>query len=190
MSKHSFCFLSFYPEECPHQRHKCFITPLSVHSSCEAGTINPAFNVIDIGFAFNLFHYTDHEIRNVPILIDLDFQTQGATMRWKELKRGEPHSHEITWERKGERERERKKWMWPHKTSTISSTLSGKLFSVPSIAILYVCALWVPSERRRRALEVSAFTVYVVNVALLVHQQNWISIALAKANLSNASPWA
>lgn len=99
MSKHSFCFLSFYPEECPHQRHKCFITPLSVHSSCEAGTINPAFNVIDIGFAFNLFHYTDHEIRNVPILIDLDFQTQGATMRWKELKRGEPHSHEITWER-------------------------------------------------------------------------------------------
>lgn len=55
--------------------------PLSVHSSCEAGTINPAFSVIDIGFAFNLFHYTDHEIHNVPILIDLDFQTQGATMR-------------------------------------------------------------------------------------------------------------
>lgn len=101
MSKHLFCFLSFHPEECPHQRHKCFITPLSVHSSCEAGTINPAFNVIDIGFAFNLFHYTDHEIRNVPILIDLDFQTQGATMRWKELKRREPCSHEITWEREG-----------------------------------------------------------------------------------------
>ncbi len=100
-SKHLFCFLSFHPEKCPHQRHKCFITPLSVHSSCEAGTINPAFNVIDIGFAFNLFHYTDHEIRNVPILIDLDFQTQGATMRWKELKRREPCSHEITWEREG-----------------------------------------------------------------------------------------
>lgn len=99
MSKHSFCFLSFHPEECPHQRHKCFITPLSVHSSCEAGTINPAFNVIDIGFAFNLFHYTDHEIRNVPILIDLDFQTQRATMKWKELERREPRRHEITWGR-------------------------------------------------------------------------------------------
>lgn len=154
MSKHLFCFLSFHPEECPHQRHKCFITPLSVHSSCEAGTINPAFNVIDIGFAFNLFHYTDHEIRNVPILIDLDFQTQRATMRWKELERREPRSHEITWGREGG-----KKWMWPHKTSTISSTLSGKLFSVPSKAILYVSALWVPSERRRRALEMSAYAV-------------------------------
>jgi len=103
MSKHSFCFLSFHPEECPHQRHKCFITPLSVHSSCEAGTINPAFNVIDIGFAFNLFHYTDHEIRNVPILIDLDFQTQRATMRWKELERRELRSHEITWGRVGKK---------------------------------------------------------------------------------------
>lgn len=153
MSKHSFCFLSFHPEECPHQRHKCFITPLSVHSSCEAGTINPAFNVIDIGFAFNLFHYTDHEIRNVPILIDLDFQTQRATMRWKELERRELRSHEITWGRV------KKKWMWPHKTSTISSTLSGKLFSVPLKAILYVSALWVLSERRRRALEMWAYAV-------------------------------
>lgn len=55
--------------------------PVSVRRSGEAGTINPAFSVIDIGLAFNLFHYTDHEIRNVPILIDLDFQTRGATMR-------------------------------------------------------------------------------------------------------------
>lgn len=152
MSKHSFCFLSFHPEECPHQRHKCFITPLSVHSSCEAGTINPAFNVIDIGFAFNLFHYTDHEIRNVPILIDLDFQTQRATMKWKELERREPRSHEITRGRV-----KKKKWMWPHKTSTISSTLSGKLFSVPLKAILYVSALRVLSEKRRRALEMWAY---------------------------------
>jgi len=33
--------------------------------------------VIDTGFAFNLFHYTDHEILNAIILIDLHFQTHG-----------------------------------------------------------------------------------------------------------------
>lgn len=71
----------FGPEDCPHRTHKRFIMPVSVRRSGEAGTINPAFSVIDIGLAFNLFHYTDHEIRNVPILIDLDFQTHGATMR-------------------------------------------------------------------------------------------------------------
>lgn len=31
--------------------------------------------MIDTGFAFNLFHYTDHEILNAIILIDLHFQT-------------------------------------------------------------------------------------------------------------------
>lgn len=30
---------------------------------------------MDTGFAFNLFHYTDHEILNAIILIDLHFQT-------------------------------------------------------------------------------------------------------------------
>lgn len=33
--------------------------------------------MIDTGFAFNLFHYTDHEILNAIILIDLHFQTHG-----------------------------------------------------------------------------------------------------------------
>ena len=33
--------------------------------------------MIDTGFAFNLFHYTDHEILNAIILIDLHFPTHG-----------------------------------------------------------------------------------------------------------------
>ena len=49
--------------------HYYFICP----EACGGLTISRPFTVIDIGFAFNLFHYTDHEILNVPILIDLDF---------------------------------------------------------------------------------------------------------------------
>lgn len=184
MSKHSFCFLSFHPEECPHQRHKCFITPLSVHSSCEAGTINPAFNVIDIGFAFNLFHYTDHEIRNVPILIDLDFQTQRATMRWKELERREPRSHEITWGREGK------------KMDVTSQNLNYLKYTFWKVVILFHRKLsytFLLSEYCLKGggeLSRCRHTQLCRKHSSLVHEQNWISIALAKTNLSNVNPWA
>lgn len=133
-------FLVISCEESAHRRHKCIITALSVHCSCKAGTINPAFSVIDIGFPFNLFHYTDHEIRNVPILIDLRFQTHGATTRRRELKRREPHSHEITSlikRTKGGKKRNNRHDLT--KPSTISSALSRKFFSIRSKKVfLYV----------------------------------------------------
>lgn len=137
-------FLSFHVEESAHRRPKCIITALSVHCSCKAGTINPAFSVIDIGFAFNLFHYTDHEIRNVPILIDLHSQTHGATTRRKELKRREPHSHEITSLKKDV----------PHKASTISSALSRKFFSV-QLKKFFICCFFISvlPESRMRAFK-------------------------------------